>query len=313
MKREALSKLEHDIDQESNRITIRQSVIQSELDELNSKVQKFTGWAWAFVWIGFAVLLFSVGYYLGNPAPDFGLNLLGDFLAGSVASIWSLAGLFFIYVAFLGQKQQLLNQQLEIMFSQIEVKYTRLELEGQKNEMIEQNQTLRKQRFENTFFQLLTLHHQIVNGMDVRSSGGPVIKQGRDVFRSRYNSLKGKIHHLNLDETAAEYLKLYKAWQLDFGHYFRNLYHIIKFVHNSELSDTEKYKYVTLVRAQLSTHELLLIFYNCISSNGVEKFKPLIEHYHLFKNLPVDELASTKHRAFYEEPAYKKVRNRNTA
>ena len=42
------------------------------------------------------------------------------------------------------------------MYNQLELRYTRSELEGQKGEMIKQNETLQKQQFENTFFQLKT-------------------------------------------------------------------------------------------------------------------------------------------------------------
>jgi hypothetical protein len=54
--------------------------------------------------------------------PDYGkfaFNEYGDFVGGVVASIWSLAGLMFIYVAFLGQKLQLLLQQLELRYTHV--------------------------------------------------------------------------------------------------------------------------------------------------------------------------------------------------
>ncbi|MBK8344630.1 MAG: hypothetical protein IPL12_15845 [Bacteroidetes bacterium] len=42
------------------------------------------------------------------------------------------------------------------------------------------------------------------------------------------------------------------------GHYFRNLYHIIKYIDNSNIEN--KRTYTNFVRAQLSSHELALIF-----------------------------------------------------
>ena len=114
--------LEKEIEEASDRIDKRQGEIESELQRLISKIKTYTFWAWAFVCLGALVIIFSIFFYVcRNTEGGFGLNLLGDFMAGTVASIWSLAGLFFIYVAFLGQKQQLLNQQLEIMYSQLEV------------------------------------------------------------------------------------------------------------------------------------------------------------------------------------------------
>jgi hypothetical protein len=163
-----LKDLEKEISEVSGRIENRQAKIDSEIIELSTKIKTFTSWAWIFVWLGFGITVFALVYYIcKNTDNGYGLNLLGDFMAGTVSSIWSLAGLFFIYVAFLGQKQKLLNQQLEIMFSQLEVKYTRLELAGQKKEMATQNATLIQQKFENTFFQLLGLFNNISDSIDI--------------------------------------------------------------------------------------------------------------------------------------------------
>lgn len=127
---------------------------------------------------------------------DYRVNDLGTFIGGFVASLWSLAGIFFIYIAFLGQKRQLILQQLEIKFNQIELKATRLELEGQKEQMMEQNATLKHQRFENTFFQLVNIHTFIVESMDLRENGdiSSIVAVGRDCFKSFYHKLRRKIH-----------------------------------------------------------------------------------------------------------------------
>ena len=193
-------KLEIEIDEATSRIESRQRQIDADLENLATKITQFTNWAWIFVWFGVAVAIISIFiYFCKNTETGFGLNLLGDFMAGTVASIWSLAGLFFIYVAFLGQKQQLLNQQLEIMYSQLEVKHTRLELAGQKQEMKEQNETLRQQKFENTFFQLLNLFSSIVNSLDLRKSSSKtdVISTGRDCFEIFYKRLQGTLQGNN--------------------------------------------------------------------------------------------------------------------
>ena len=182
--------LEQEIQESSSRIEKREENINKELESLANRIVDFTRWAWIFVILGFAIAIFSTILFLCQDAGNgFTLNLLGDFMAGTVASVWSLAGLFFIYVAFLGQKQQLLNQQLEIMYSQLEVKYTRLELSGQREEMIEQNQTLKQQKFENTFFQLLSLFNSIVNSLDLRDRAKMVTTSGHDFFTIFYQML----------------------------------------------------------------------------------------------------------------------------
>jgi hypothetical protein len=176
--------LETEIQEANDRIEKRESEINTELSTLETNIKSYSNWAWGFVWAGIVISILSVLYFIcANTDKGFALNLLGDFLGGSVASLWALAGLFFIYVAFLGQKQQLLNQQLELMYSQLEVKYTRLELAGQKQEMKEQNLTLRQQKFENTFFQLINLFSSIVNSLDLRSrQTKSVTTSGRECF-----------------------------------------------------------------------------------------------------------------------------------
>jgi len=85
------------------------------------------------------------------------------------------------------------------------------------------------------------------------------------------------------------------------GHYFRNLYTIIKIVDRSSVEN--KRDYTNIIRAQLSSSELVLLFYNCISPWG-RKFKPLVERYALLKTLPEDALADERDRSLYEPSAF---------
>jgi hypothetical protein len=310
--------LEAEIQNATRRIESRQVEIDTELHLLVTQIEKYTTWAWRFVWFGAFVAFISTIFYLSkNTETGFGLNLLGDFMSGTVASIWSLAGLFFIYVAFLGQKQQLLNQQLEIMYSQLEVKYTRLELSGQKEEMMEQNNTLRQQKFENTFFQLLSLFNSIVNSLDIRNRKTlAVTTSGRDCFVIFYKRLSNHLYSIidsegtgmkelinaSIIETVEAYDKLYSEDKSDMSHYFRTIYHIIKFIDTSNIEN--KKQYISIARAQLSSYEQILIFYNCLHENGNEKFKPLIEKYALFKNIDGSLVINQEHLNEYASGAY---------
>jgi len=61
-----------------------------------------------------------------------------------------------------------------------------------------------------------------------------------------------------------------------------------------------------MLRAQLSDFELLWIFYNCLSENGVEKFKQLVEQYSILKNLPQGELHDIDILTKYSNSAFRK-------
>ena len=177
----------------------------------------------------------------------------------------------------------------------------------------DQNSNLRLQRFETTFFNLLNLHHTIVNGIDLIisskkeniSNKEPRIKHGRDCFvtffegfKTAYQNKKKKDAKLDEEVLIREaYHDFFEKHQYDLGHYFKNLYHIVKFVHNSNIED--KQVYISLVRAQLSSHELLVLFYNCLSEYGI-KFKPLVIQYEILDGLP-DLLIQEGHIKFYQK------------
>ena len=82
------------------------------------------------------------------------------------------------------------------------------------------------------------------------------------------------------------------------------IYRIIKFVDETDLlpNNTEiRYKYTSIVRAQLSRYELIWIFYNCLSGNGITKFKRLVENYSLLKNIRIELLATSEDRELYNK------------
>lgn len=307
--------LEIDIEKSAERITTRQAQIEKETIVLANKISKYTFWAWGFVLLGLLIIVASTIYYIcTNKEQGFGLNLLGDFMAGTVASIWSLSGLFFIYIAFLGQKQQLLNQQLEIMYSQLEVKYTRLELLGQRLEMKEQNETLRLQRFENTFFELLGLFNSIVNDIAYRTNvGANPLSKGRQSFELYYRELQSNVnanktvtrngfYEASIIEAIEAYGKTFTKSKSNLGHYFATIYQIIKFIDTSKIQNKEQY--ISIFIAQLNSCEQVLFFYTCLFKNGKEKFKPLAEKYGLFRTLDKTMIINKEHLNEFEKGAY---------
>ena len=189
----------------------------------------------------------------------------------------------------------------------------RKELELQRKELRDQREVIQLQAFENMFFQLLRLHHEIVAAIRVPSSSPEGDARGRESF-GRFRKLIGlKYANLAAKELSADeelravrsgYQSAYRICQAQFGHYFRNLYHIIKLVHESNVED--KHRYTALARAQLSTDELSCLFYNCVSAEGSERFKPLAEQYALFNNLPRSELIHEYHAQLVNASAFGK-------
>ena len=85
------------------------------------------------------------------------------------------------------------------------------------------------------------------------------------------------------------------------AHYFRQLYHIIKFVDESEMED--KRRYTDFVQAQMDNDELVLLAYNGLNEHG-ENFKPLIEKYGLLENPASGSFFNEEHFELYERGAF---------
>ena len=233
--------------------------------------------------------------------------------SGEFGDMFGGVNALFSGLAFVGVVIAILLQKNELALQREELEQTREELAGQKEQLTVQSQTFQQQSFDNIFFHLLNLHNAIVQGIDTTTRGMVVAGRsstitGRDCFLTFYND-ELPIEYRCLDKIEDEqerwleaYIQMYGIAQNDLGHYFRNLYHIIKFVDRSAVVD--KKFYTNLVRAQLSSHELLMLFYNSVTILGREKFKPLIEKYALLKNMPKDQLHDPAHEKWYDPSAY---------
>ncbi len=151
-------------------------------------------------------------------------------------------------------------------------------------------------------------------------------------FKPLINHLKSKSAKWDAEERKSNYntiigkgynYKYYGGHQIRLGHYFRHLYQLVHFVNKQTfLSYQEKYDYVKTLRAQLSTYEQGVLWYNSLSSLGYKweyqadsikgKFKEnskfrsslnneLITKYNLVKNLPQGIIKTFGVQMFYND------------
>lgn len=305
------------------------------LTEKNSKI---------LLWIG--IILFGAGIIIFIRGENFifsgnfntsKFSSFGDFIGGTIGSIWSLAGVILFYVALTEQRQDIkinretLNAQVKALNQQIkEFELQRFELEETRKVFKEQSETLLVQRFENTFFQLLNLHHEIVDKLNfdrkTHQELHPVEK--REVISKAVQDLLNKLDRSNkislptstgervyqdndpkdIEEAKKrlfrEYRDFYfKDYQQLFSHYYRNVYHIFKFIFTTDLiKENKKQFYATLVRAQLSSDELLLITYNSLVPGlGYPNFLFLIEEFDIMQNFDFNLIFKHKfHNEIYK-------------
>ncbi|WP_185993662.1 putative phage abortive infection protein [Variovorax sp. KBS0712] len=226
--------------------------------------------------------------------------LRGDTDRGTFGDMFGSVNALFSGFAFAGLIVAIRLQSEELALQRQELADTRTVLDGQKTQMEAQADTLKLQQFEATFFQLLRTHGEIVSAIDLAAPGGRVT-QGRDCFKVFYSRFRTKAASVpsntpDMERFSKSYDEFYKEHEHEIGHYFRHLYHIIKFVDSSNVAAPRRY--TSFVRAQISTFESLLLFYNCLSSHGVLNFKPLVEKYGLLKHLPRDDLSRDLIKSF---------------
>ena len=258
---------------------------------------------WAALLVCFVIGIWALSGFLIFRYAGEDRGIFGD-MFGAVNALFS--GL-----AFVGFLFTVLLQRADLNLQKREHELSRAELIAQREQMVLQNETLRLQSFENTFFQLLSLQNDIVNSIDLaRTDTGEVTVKGRDCFRVFYASFCARWKEqrpedagpTTLDRIRRTYLNFSAEIEAEAGHYFLTLYNILKYVDSSDVA--HKKRYTNLVRAQLSSFEVALLFYTCLSERGEKKFKPLIERYAMLKMLPREELLDPAHVDLYEVNAF---------
>lgn len=200
-------------------------------------------------------------------------------VVSAVFSILALLGV--LYMAFLQRK---------------EVNYTR--------------ELLARENFESTLFNLITLHHERIRALEIYQAVGPNI-QGRGCFNYMYYKSFVLLYGGNediyahlppLERVRNYYTQLYRIYEADLDYYFRNLFHILKFIDTSPVEP--KWPYIKMLRAQLSAAELLLLFYHGLSSGEGEHMNPYIRKYALLTHMPQTSLLHENHHTLYPLEAF---------
>lgn len=216
-------------------------------------------------------------------------------------------------LAFWGVIYAILLQKSELVLQREELGLTRKEVRGQKEQLEAQNLTLKQQRFENTFFSLLNLFNNNVSSMKVTINTAherPTTFNGRECFFALYrdfqNDYAAERHNAPTQTPQVLCMIAYQRFanyrQSDIGHYFRTFYNIVKFIEKSQIKDAQTY--INILRAQLSSSELNLLFYNCLSKYGSQKFKPYVERFGLLENMELGHLLDRSHKDLYEDSAF---------
>lgn len=269
--------------------------------------------AWWWFWIGLSIGLCYLGFVIWvhlDIDSSFSISnagAFGDLIGGVVGSLWALTGVFLFF-------QALKDQQKE--FTE-----TRDTLKSQTN-------TLWLQQFENTFFNMLKVQNQIREFIEFPPNNSfETVTFSQEPWKGLnfFNNVKEDLVRVYawakndekkagfrfsnvppkekpLDRIQYLYPIFFKNYQKALAHYFRHLYHILKFISISEKnapieSKVDFENYGGILQSQLSVAELVLLFYNGLCFRKMYKF---INKYKLLQNLPLDHLADPeRHKDLY--------------
>ncbi|ASK29715.1 hypothetical protein CEY12_06175 [Chryseobacterium sp. T16E-39] len=127
----------NELETEYNKFKKDESRVKLNIEKVDSSIETYTAIAWCLVFIGILIVFWSFyDFVINNTEAGYTLNLYGDFLSGSVGSLWALAGILFLYIAFLGQQQQILYQKIDLLYNSFEMSKTKIEIARQINERI---------------------------------------------------------------------------------------------------------------------------------------------------------------------------------
>ena len=204
---------------------------------------------------------------------------LGDYIGGILNPLFSLTALFALLHTIKLQSKELHESTKQLKASAEAFKL--------------QNNMMMRQQFETSFFQMLGLFNQMVNEVSKSTDSS----KGRLCLVSLARSVQHldvSIENNNLEKQYHD--EIHDRYRYILAPYFRTLYSIVNFIDISYLEDNDKILYINIVRSQLSEHELVLLFYNCLSlPNARQKFLPLVKKYRLLKNLDKKLLANPEH------------------
>lgn len=212
-------------------------------------------------------------------------NDFGSFVSGSIGVIWSLAGIFLLIES--------LNEQRRATFENVK--------------------QIRLQQFENIFFQLVTIHHEIIKSIKITflntydgdklldEDGNHNTKEGIHFFEEFARILNSDYFVINPTneisndeqlERFSEFLQEnFYIYNAALGHYFSNLQSLLQYLKDFK-ENAKEWKdgrtkelidnYTNILVNQLSNYEVVILaYYGLINRthlyNLIEEFKILRE------------------------------------
>jgi len=245
--------------------------MEKESPTKSEKIDKFTTHLKLIIFVSFLALIVVSWFYFDKFSHELKLSekqeiwgMFGDYFGGILSPIFAFYALVVLLYSIHLQKIELYN-------STEQLKKSAEALE-------KQNRFIQKQNFEATYFHLLELYNQIIQGLSIttKNDNDKIEKfDKRQCFFPlllQFNKIKNK--HLQTSEGIENLNAVYNLFKDKYedliGHYLRTISNILEYIDNSELSEHEKHFYANVLRGQLSLYELALIHFNSLYGNEIK-------------------------------------------
>jgi len=250
-------------------------------DFVKERRRLFRTYVYVALLVGVGAWLLLIGLYFykfpgGLSARPEVWGVFGDYLGGVLNPVLAFASLIVVLVTLYENRIQAADDRRARRIDTVMTAFTGL---------IERvTETVNDFRYERTR----------VMPVGIASASGAVDwVQGREAFRAMFqHALKspylhdaGKGNEPNVERYVALMKKLDADWGYELGVYYRLINHLFTFIDLADLPFEERTRLANFARAQLSSYELSLLFYNGLWGEGRATFKPLAEKYGLFKHL----------------------------
>jgi hypothetical protein len=127
---------------------------------------------------------------------------------GQIGDAFGMINSLFSGLAFAGLIVTIIMQSKELKLQRRELKLTRQEMELNRTEMITQNKTISRQRFENTFFNLLDFHNRAINSITDLDEGTDRTYVGREVIQRLLDQFFDDVERSKKGNTKKETLRI---------------------------------------------------------------------------------------------------------
>lgn len=225
---------------------------------------------------------------------------------GSFGDMFGAVNALFSGLAFAGVIYAIFQQKEELNLQRQDLELTRNEIKEQTVQFRLQNETLKKRNFEDTFFHLLNFHNEITNSLFIKGNRPEKNLTGKQCFKEYYNRFSKQYN--NMEERTPGPELIYESFKIflynnksEMEHYFKITYRISDFIDMSKIENKDFY--VKFFNAQLSSYELVLIFYYSIWDK-TETLKRFAEKYQLFCGIADDILLDISHRRYFYDSAF---------